>query len=150
MTLRIRTAQSRDLPKIVDLYGSIGDSPLDPFASVSKLRELDLSHLRIAEEDGRFAGFLYYFIHRKPWFDKDVDAYATIMELHVRPEFMGKGIGSSLLRQALARIKSAHIKVVYIDTGDDNEVALHIYRKEGFKDFRKHIKLKLVLGSDRS
>ncbi len=117
MSLTIRKARHSDLPKIVDLFGSIGDSPLDPFADIRKLEKLDFNHLLTAEEDGHFAGFLYYFIHRKPWFDPEVDAYATIMELDVRPEFMGKGIGTRLLAAALARIRKAHLNIVYVDTG---------------------------------
>ncbi len=143
MPLLIRKAQHTDLPKIVELYGSIGDSPLDPFASVQKLRKLDSNHLLIAEEDGQFAGFLYYFIHRRPWFDAGIDAFATIIELHVQQDFMNRGIGTSLLQEALAHIRNAGITVVYVDTGEDNAVALHIYRKAGFRDFKKQIKLKL-------
>ncbi len=143
MTLKIRHAQPHDLTHIVELYGSIGDSPLDPFANVRRLQKLDRRHLLIAEEDGKFAGFAYYYLHRKPWFDPEVDRYSSIMELHVRAEFKNRGIGSSLLLRAVAEIIKSGIKIVYVDTGEENQVALHIYRKAGFRDFKKQIKLKL-------
>lgn len=145
MSLKIRKARIRDLNKIVEYYGPVGDSPTDHFSSVQRLRQLDLEQLLVAEQDGQFAGFLYHFIHKKPWFDPNVDRYASIQELHVLSEFRNRGIATSLLKTALSEIRRKGIKTVYVDTGEDNEVALHIYRKEGFRDLRKDVKLKLTM-----
>jgi ribosomal protein S18 acetylase RimI-like enzyme len=143
LSLKIRRAKSADFNKIVHLYGSVGDSPTDPFSNVGRLRKLNQTNLLIAEREGDFAGFLYYVVHRRPWFDLNVEQYAWIQELHVTPKFQGMGIGTALLNNALSRIRRRRISVVYVETGEENKIALHVYRKAGFKDLRKTITLKL-------
>ncbi len=150
MSLRVRKATRGDLRKIVAMYGPIGDSPYDPFSSVRRLLKLNLETLLIAEWQGEFAGFLYYFIHKRPYFEGDVDLYASIDELHVKRKFWNRGIGSALLQGAIEEVSQKGIRIVYVDTDEDNHRALHVYRKAGFKEFRKAIKLKLVLGSKYS
>ncbi len=142
MSLQIRKATLKDLHKIVAMYGPIGDSPHDPFASVRRLRRLNLDSLLVAEWLGDFAGFLYYFIHKQTYFERGIHDYASIDELHVKRRFMGRGIGFALLRTALEEISRKGVRVVYVDTDEDNYRALHVYRKAGFTDFRKQIKLK--------
>lgn len=132
------------------MYGAIGDSPHDPFSSVRRLRRLNLQTLLIAESQGNLAGFLYYFIHQRPYFEPHVGDYASIDELHVKRRFWNRRIGSNLLREALREISQKGIQIVYVDTDEDNHRALHVYRKAGFRDFRKAVKLKLVLGSKYS
>ncbi len=145
MSLQIRKATLKDLRKIVAMYGPIGDSPRDPFASVRRLRRLNLDSLIVAEWLGDFAGFIYYFIHKRPYFEPGVRDYASIDELHVKRRFWNRGIGSTLLRAAIDEISQKGISTVYVDTDEDNYRALHIYWKIGFKDLRKSVKLKLVL-----
>ncbi len=145
MSLQIRKATLKDLRKIVAMYGHIGDSPYDPFASVRRLKRLNLDTLLVAEWQGDFAGFLYYFIHRHPYFEPEVQDYASIDELHVRRRFWNRGIGSTLLRAAIEDVSQTGISTVYVDTDEDNYRALHVYRGIGFKALRKSVKLKLVL-----
>jgi ribosomal protein S18 acetylase RimI-like enzyme len=145
MSLQIRKATLKDLHKIVAMYGHVGDSPHDPFASVRRLRRLNLDSLLIAESQGDFAGFLYYFIYKHPYFEPGVQDYASIDELHVKRRFWNRGIGSTLLHTALEEISEKGISTVYVDTDEDNYRALHVYRKIGFKDMRRSVKLKLVL-----
>lgn len=149
MSVKIRNAKPVDLRKIVDCYGRVGDSPTDPFSNVSRLRNLNRANLLVAEKHGQFAGFLYYFVHRKPWFDPNVDRYASVQELHVVPRFQGIGIGTALMRDALSKIRRRGIKVIYVDTDEDNNVALHLYRKLGFKDFRGTITLRFILNLEQ-
>ena len=149
MSLQIRKATVKDLRKIVAMYGHVGDSTHDPFSSVRRLRRLNLDTLLIAEWLGDFAGFLYYFIHKRPYFESCVDNYASIDELHVRRRFWDRGIGSRLLHTAVEEISQKDIHIVYVDTDEDNERALHVYREIGFKDLRKSVKLKLVLKNRR-
>ncbi len=127
------------------MYGPIGDSPHDPFTSTRRLRRLNLDSLLIAEWQEDFAGFLYYFIHKHPYFELGVRDYASIDELHVKRRFWNRGIGSTLLHAAIEEISQKGISTVYVDTDEDNYRALHVYRKIGFKDLRKALKLKLVL-----
>lgn len=64
----IRKALPADLTSIVEYYGTKGDTPWDPFADVDSLRQMvDLNDLIIAEVNGSFAGFAYFFVGDHPW-----------------------------------------------------------------------------------
>jgi hypothetical protein len=58
-------------------------SDLDQFAGIERLRRLPLDGLLVAELDLDVIGFLYWFRHRRPFFDPEVEEYASIQELHV-------------------------------------------------------------------
>ena len=148
MSVYIRNATPKDLRKIVAMYGPVGDSPHDPFSSVRRLRKLNLETLLVAEWQGEFAGFTYYFIHRYPYFERAVHEYASIDELHVKRRFWNRGIGTNLLRAAIEAVSQKGVRVVYVDTDEDNYRALNVYRKAGFVDLRRSVKLRLVLPNE--
>jgi len=141
--LNIRKALSADLTSIVDYYGTKGDSPFDPFANEDLLRrKVDLNDLIIAEENGSFAGFLYFFVGDHPWFEPDVDRFGHILEVHVKPQYQGKGAATRMLEYAMEDLKKRNVNVAYIDTGANNLKALRMYEKMGFKEFGRTIHLK--------
>jgi ribosomal protein S18 acetylase RimI-like enzyme len=142
----IRKARSSDLASIAKYYGVRGDTPLDPFTSEDRLKQMvDLNDLAIAEVDGFFAGFVYYFVGDHPWFDPEVDMYGHILEVHVKPEYQGMGTGTRMLEYAIEDLKKRNAKVVYIDTGSNNVKALRLYQGMGFKEFGQTIHLKKAM-----
>lgn len=133
--LIIRVAFDTDLRSIVDHYGpGGGDSPWDPFASLERLQRIPLIGLLVAESGGSYAGFLYWYEGRKPWYAPSVDRYARISDLHVVPALQGKGIGRALLREALRRIGKAGIGTSLLETDTDNVAARRLYASEGFAE----------------
>ena len=52
--------------------------------------------------------------------------------LYVEKEYRNKGIGNSLLTEAISRIKNMHVKYVDINVMYNNIIAKHIYEKLGF------------------
>lgn len=52
--------------------------------------------------------------------------------LYVEKEYRNKGIGKSLLTEAISRIKSMNVKYVDINVMYNNIIAKHIYEKLGF------------------
>ena len=52
--------------------------------------------------------------------------------LYVEKEYRNKGIGNSLLKDAISRIKNMNIKYVDINVMYNNIIAKHIYEKLGF------------------
>ena len=50
------------------------------------------------------------------------------------PEYWGKGIGTRLLRELLAFSENSGIESIYLDVRADNDRAIALYRKFGFKD----------------
>jgi [ribosomal protein S18]-alanine N-acetyltransferase len=129
----IRVANDSDLRSIVAHYGpSGGDSPWDPFADQDRIQRIPRQGLLVAETDGKYAGFIFWYEARKPWYAKDVDRYARISDLHIVPAFQGRGIGRALIRDALARIRAAGIETVFLETDEDNARARSLYESEGF------------------
>lgn len=52
--------------------------------------------------------------------------------LYVEKEYRNKGIGKSLLTEAISRIKNMNIKYVDINVMYNNKITKHIYEKLGF------------------
>ena len=52
--------------------------------------------------------------------------------LYVEKEYRKKGIGNSLLKDAISRIKNMNVKYVDINVMYNNIIAKHIYEKLGF------------------
>ena len=55
--------------------------------------------------------------------------------LYVEKEYRNKGIGKSLLTEAISRIKNMNIKYVDINVMYNNIIAKHIYEKLGFVEY---------------
>jgi ribosomal-protein-alanine N-acetyltransferase len=126
-------ATDADLHSIVAHYGpGGGDSPWDPFVEVDRVQRIPRQGLLVAELEGEYAGFIFWYEARKPWYAPAVDRYARISDLHILPAFQGRGIGRALIREALARIHAAGIETVFLETDENNERAQKLYEGEGF------------------
>ena len=55
--------------------------------------------------------------------------------LYVEKEYRNKGIGNSLLKEAISRIKNMNVKYVDINVMYNNIIAKHIYEKLGFVEY---------------
>ena len=87
----------------------------------------------VAEAGGRVVGFVSgYIVMRNP--QLVVDRVGKVDNIFVDDEFRGKGIGTQLLEQLFAYIKSQN--VVYIELSCDfaNDRALELYKRLGFKE----------------
>ena len=99
-----------------------------------------------AREDGRLAGFTYGYRggpgewwHDRVWAALDDDArtrwlapgHFEYVELHVRPELQGRGIGGRL-HDALLALQTAS-RTAVLSTQVDNERALRLYRDRGWR-----------------
>jgi ribosomal protein S18 acetylase RimI-like enzyme len=147
MDLYIRKALRTDLKLIVDFYGTKGDTPFDPFANENLLRRVvDLNDLIVAEVNGSFAGFVYFFVGDHPWFDLETDKFGHVMEVHVKPQYQGRGIATSMLDYAIEDLRKRNVRTVYIDTGANNAEALRLYEKLGFQEFGRTIHFKKIIG----
>ncbi len=124
-----------DLALIARHSGPSGDEPWDPFSDAEALRKVPLDGLIVAEVNDEYAGFLYWFLGRRPWFEQDIDRFGHILEVQVLPRFQGQGVGKALLNHALEQLSAESVEVVYIDTTDDNDVARRLYEGAGFNPF---------------
>jgi len=146
--IAVRSGTTADLPAIAQQYAH-EDSPWDPFGDVSKLSRVPLDGLLVVEVNDQYAGFLYWFEGRRPYFDPSVDRYANLQELHLLEGFRGRGLSKLLIERFLADARRRGIVDVFVDTDDDNAVAQRLYESSGFRMFRKVLHYRLRL-DDRS
>jgi ribosomal protein S18 acetylase RimI-like enzyme len=137
--ITVRPARQDDLPQVARHYGPVGVTPWDPFADPERFAKIPLEGLLIAEKDGAYAGFLYWFEGRKPWFDKGADQYAQLEELHVIPEFQGWGVAQRLLDRFLHEVAVRNIPLFYVATDETNQTAGRMYERAGFRPFLRTI-----------
>jgi ribosomal protein S18 acetylase RimI-like enzyme len=135
----VRPAHAADIAQIARHYGSTGAVPWDPFADPQRLAAIPLEGLLVAEKNGDYAGFLYWFLGRRPWFDKGADQYAQLEELHVVPEFQGWGVAQRLVDRFLREVTDRGIPLLYVATDETNQAAQRIYEKAGFRPFLRTI-----------
>ena len=81
-----------------------------------------MEQFNVIEVDGRFVGFVQYYFEY-PYFE--------VVEIHLLPEFRGKGIGSEILRY-LQKVCIAHDRKIRIGCFKENHRAKNLYQKLGF------------------
>ena len=82
----------------------------------------EISQFNVIEVEGSFAGYVQYYAH---------SIYFEITEIHLRPEYRGKGIGSDILRY-LQRVCIAQDRYLRIGCFKENHGANRLYQRLGF------------------
>ncbi|PDY42067.1 hypothetical protein COO17_08965 [Bacillus wiedmannii] len=60
-----------------------------------------------------------------------------IFNIAVLPSYRNKGIGSSLLNEAISITNKKDISKIYLEVAESNTIALQLYKKRGFKPIEK-------------
>jgi ribosomal protein S18 acetylase RimI-like enzyme len=144
--IKVRSGTTEDLPAVARQYAH-GDTPWDPFGDVSKLSRIPLDGLLVVEVNGEYAGFLYWFEGMRPYFDRDVDRYANLQELHILERFRGRGFSKALIERFLADARKRGIVDAFVDTDDNNTIAQRLYESFGFTLYRKVLHYRMKLGA---
>jgi ribosomal protein S18 acetylase RimI-like enzyme len=147
--IKVRSGTTEDLPAVARQYAH-GDTPWDPFEDVSKLSRIPLDGLLVAEVNGEYAGFLYWFEGKRPYFDRTVDRYANFQELHVLDRFRRRGVAKALIERFLADAGRRGIVDAFVDTDDDNTIAQRLYESFGFKQYRIVLHYRMRVGGNTS
>jgi mycothiol synthase len=89
------------------------------------------SLMLVATHEGRIVGASYQYVLAE-------DRIGWVGDLAVRPEMQGRGIGSALLRSALADLSRRGMRIAELNVDSQNESgAVHLYRKAGMTVFRE-------------
>jgi len=97
-----------------------GETELDSFGTTFDVLE---STNLIAEVDGELAGLISLTLHRGD---------QAIVMLSVYPEFQGAGIGTALVREAIARAATGGLPCLKVATTNDDIPSLYFYQRLGF------------------
>ncbi len=135
---KIRNATDADLPIIVDIYNAavatrMSTAQLDPVTVESRrdwLKEHspDRHPFWVIELDGQVAGWLTI----KPFIPRC--AYNSTVELsvYVDPKFQRRGVGRTLLDEAVARAPALKISALVGFIFAHNEPSLRLFERAGF------------------
>lgn len=73
-----------------------------------------------------------------------------ISDLWIAPHWQGKGVGSALLDELLARMRIENLGVACIETDASNDAALSLYKRAGFVEVWQGTDFSPSLGLDQS
>ena len=83
----------------------------------------------IMKDGEKIIGTVALFPHSK----KEIE----LKRMYLNPQYRGKGLGKMLIEKALAFAKDKHYKKVVLDTWERLESAQSLYRKYGFKEYKR-------------
>lgn len=80
----------------------------------------------VAEINRKAVGFA--IVMYREWFN-----IAYLDYIQVKTDWMNKGVGHGLIEKCLNWAKEKGTRIIYTETGKDNERAIKFYQKHGFK-----------------
>ena len=126
----VRQAERADLLAVLRIERACFD---DPWPYDAFQRFLGEPGFLVAERSGgEVVG--YAVADATPNFGRDI---GHLKDLAVRPDARGSGIGRTLLRTTLARLRDRGVAVVKLEVRESNEVARSLYATEGFEPIRR-------------
>ena len=148
MPTTIREATPADVPQILAFIHGLAAYEREPDAV--KATEADLMrdgfgpnpfyYCLIAEQDGKPAGFAFYFFNYSTWVGRPG---LYLEDLFVEPEFRGLGIGKALLERVAAIAVEKNCPRLQWEVLDWNTPAIDFYRAMGaeFLDEWRNVRL---------
>ncbi len=121
----IRAAQSRDLPRVLEIESRCFPRQWNESQFLPALRDLFL----VYEEDAEILGFIIACAC-------PVARRAVIMRVAVHPEVQGRGIASRLMAQALDDLREKNIRTVDLDVEIPKTDVKRLYEKFGFRTLK--------------
>jgi ribosomal protein S18 acetylase RimI-like enzyme len=134
---RLRPFGIDDAPDICRIYAMF---------FVDNAVHFGVGRITVAEIEGRVVGFVMWSPAFEPaWFDPGVERWTELDELHVHREFHNRGIGTRLVRAAIAQAREAGYHAMYLETDEFNGPARRVYEKAGFREHNRLIRYKTAL-----
>jgi phosphinothricin acetyltransferase len=141
-TFTLRDAEPRDIPDMREIYNHyVANSTVtfdEDALTLAEMRSkykhvVDLAYpwLVAVSPGGNVLGYAYV----TPWKPKAAYRFTVENSIYLGPASTGKGLGSALMKELLARSKAAGIKevvAVIADRGAEASIALHT--RFGFKE----------------
>jgi ribosomal-protein-alanine N-acetyltransferase len=125
----IRRVERADLLAVVRIERACFS---DPWPRDAFERLLDEPAFLVAVRDDAVVG--YIVADRTPNHGRDI---GHIKDLAVHPDARGEGIGRTLLRSGLVRLRATGVAVVRLEVRESNDPARSLYADEGFEPIRR-------------
>ncbi len=91
------------------------------------LQNNNLADVLIAKHEGRTIGFLAL------WRINEESGKAASIGISVHPNYWGKGVATSLVKESIKLAKGRGIRKLIIETLEENSAMKHVAEKAGFK-----------------
>jgi L-amino acid N-acyltransferase YncA len=136
-TISIRDAAAADLTAIVDIYNQsipsrLATADLEPISVESRLswyRDRQINRpLWVAEIDNLVVAWLSFGL----FYGRPAYRHTAEISIYVANEYQGKGIGSSLLQNAIDRCPELGIKTLLAFVFAHNRSSLRLFTRYGF------------------
>jgi GNAT superfamily N-acetyltransferase len=142
--LRLRAAETTDVPVIFQLIGELADYERLRHKMVGDINDLDrhlfgeprYAHALMADWDGAPAGFALYFFNYSTFLCRPG---LYLEDLFVRQAARGRGIGLALLTALEQRAREAGCGRLEWSVLDWNESAIEFYRRFGARPMQDWI-----------
>jgi ribosomal-protein-alanine N-acetyltransferase len=124
----LRPMRLDDLAEVVQIDRQSFALPWPERSYRFELQENPASHMLVAESAGEaptaVAGYIGFWL---------IADEAHISTLAVRPDLRGQGIGTELLRAALARARALGAESITLEVRPSNAQAIRLYERFGFE-----------------
>ena len=126
---KIRYASINDIDSIFSIDNSYEFEKYS-YNQFLEMYNIDYYHFLVAMSDTKIVGYLC--------FTKIFDE-CNLIKIVVSKEFQHQGIGKNLVEFLIHEMKVSGVKKIYLEVRTDNEKAINLYEKTGFKliDIRK-------------
>jgi L-amino acid N-acyltransferase YncA len=153
--MKIRDAVPADLPAIVAIYNAavatrLSTAQLDPVTVESRREWLnehspDRHPFWVMELDGQVAGWLTV----KPFIQRCAYSGTVELSVYVNEKFRRRGVGRSLLEEAIARAGNLEITAMVGLIFAHNEPSLRLFQRAGFERWGLLPRVALLDGIER-
>lgn len=99
----------------------------------------------VAEIDHQIVGFALATTVEK---SNSAWKYGYLVWIGVRPGIQKKGVGEGLFEKIKKRMVEQGVRMIIIDTDADNDAGIRFFKKQGFKNIRKHVYMNLNLAKN--
>jgi [ribosomal protein S18]-alanine N-acetyltransferase len=129
----IRPAEERDLDALHRVDRRVFGKLAYPYFALRQLMDVHSRHCVVADDGRRLLGYCLGALAIRP-------EVGWVLGLGVLPEVRGAGYGRELVAEATRRIVADGAREVRLFVDPDNDVAIHIYERLGFRvcGFRPH------------
>jgi phosphinothricin acetyltransferase len=138
LDLSIRAASPSDAPGVWAIYQPIVSDTVISFETTppteaqlaDRIRSASETHgWLVAESGGQIAGYAYATAHR----DRHAYRYSVETSVYVRPDYHGRGVGSSLYQRLFTDLASRGFFHAYAGITMPNEASTALHGRAGFR-----------------
>ena len=133
----VRRALSTDQESVLELMRGYCQEVQTPLSDEHLLEALvplisneQLGDLLVAEQGEELAGYL---VITWGWGIESGGAEALIDEMYVSPAYRNQGVGTLLMTEAQSRASSKDVKVIFLETEQNNPESRELYDRLGFE-----------------